>query len=177
MIIVTPYSIEKDLGKEYNRIMALIPDGEHACIMDIDAMFLTARQPAIIIDYIEKYPNAVLTCYTNRISPLSKQLYNRHVNENADIKVHIANAVKMQLQPMSVKKIGNMISGFLMVVPKSVWNKFHFIEGIGCLGVDTWFSRQCHKRQIPILLMETIYLWHTYRIENNIYFKDHLKAG
>jgi len=176
MIIVTPYDPGKDLGKAYNRIMALIPEGEHACLMDIDAMFLTARQPGIIMDYIEKYPDAVLTCYTNRISPLSKQLYNRQVNENDSIKVHIANAVKMQLQPMSVRKIGNMISGFLMVVPKSVWNIVKFAEGMGCLGVDTKFSKHLHINRIPILLMENIYLWHTYRIENNIFYKEHLRA-
>lgn len=174
MIIITPYACDKDLGKEYNRIMSLIPDDEHACIMDIDAMFLTARQPAIIMDYIQKYPNAVLTCYTNRISPLSKQLLHGRVNENADIKVHIDCATKMQLQQMSVRVIRNMISGFLMVIPKSVWNVVKFAEGMGCLGVDTKFSRHLHINRIPLLLMENLYIWHTYRIENNIYYKEHL---
>lgn len=175
MIIFTPYSTDKDLGREYNRVMQLIPEGEHACLMDIDAMFLTPQQPGIIMQYIEKYPDAVLTCYTNRISPLSKQLLHGRVNDNSDIRVHTTTAVKMQLEPMKVKVIGNMISGFLMVIPKKVWQQINFLEGVGCLGVDTWFSRECHKKRIPILLMETIYVWHTYRIENGIYDKKHLQ--
>lgn len=176
MIIIKPYAADKDLGHEYNRIMSLIPDTETACLMDIDTMFLTPQQPGIIMQYIEKYPDAVLTCYTNRISPLSKQLLHGKVNENSDIKVHMACAAKMQLQPMSVKMIGNAISGFLMVVPKSVWNKFKFIEGIGCLGVDTWFSKMLHQKRIPILLMENIYVFHSYRMENGIFNKEHLKV-
>lgn len=163
------------MGFEYNRIMTLIPEGEHACLMDIDAMFLTGRQPAIIEDYIQKYPNAVLTCYTNRVSPLSKQLLHGKVNENADVKVHIPCAVKMQMEPMRVRRITNMISGFLMVVPKSVWNKVKFAEGMGCLGVDTKFSKHLHLNNIQILLMETIYVFHSYRLEHGIYHKEHLK--
>lgn len=175
MIIVTPYSSSKDLGFEYNRIMSLIPEGEHACLMDIDAMFLTGRQPAIIEDYIKQYPNAVLTCYTNRVSPLSRQLLHRKVNENSDVRAHIPCAVMMQMKPMSVRRVSNMISGFLMVVPKSVWNVVKFAEGMGCLGVDTKFSRHLHINRIPILIMETIYVFHSYRLEHGIYHKKHLQ--
>lgn len=174
MIIIKPYAADKDLGREYNRIMSLIPDNETACLMDIDTMFLTPQQPGIIMQYIEKYPDAVLTCYTNRISPLSKQLLYGKVNEDPDIKVHMSCAVKMQLQPMSVRMIGNAISGFLMVVPKSVWHKVKFVEGIGCLGVDTYFSRALHQKRIPILLMENLYIFHSYRMEKGIYDKKHL---
>lgn len=176
MIIVTPYACDKDLGKEYNRIMTLIPEGEHACLMDIDAMFLTGRQPAIIEDYIQKYPEAVLTCYTNRVSPLSKQLLHGKVNENADVKTHIPCAVMMQMKPMSVRRVNNCISGFLMVVPKSVWNKVKFAEGMGCLGVDTKFSKHLHINHVPILLMENLYIFHSYRLQYGIYEKSHLRA-
>lgn len=176
MIILKPYRQDKDLGAAYNRAMEMIPDGGHACLMDIDAMFLTPQQPAIIEQYVEKYPEAVLTCYTNRISPLSRQLFNGHLNSNPDIKTHIGCAATLQTKPMKVRMIGNAISGFLMIVPKSVWKKVPFVEGIGCLGVDTQFSRELHKRQIPILLMETIYVFHTYRIMDGVSNKEHLKV-
>lgn len=174
MIIIKPYAADKDLGREYNRIMSLIPDNETACLMDIDAMFLTPQQPGIIMQYIEKYPEAVLTCYTNRISPISKQLLGGKINENSDHRFHEAIAKEMQLQPMSVRMIGNSISGFLMVVPKAIWHKVKFVEGIGCLGVDTYFSRALHKKRIPILLMENIYIFHSYRMENGVKDKNHL---
>jgi hypothetical protein len=65
--IRTPYSLEKNLGKAYNEEMALIPDGEAACFIDGDVNFLTPNYGAILHDYSTKYPNAVLTCYANRI--------------------------------------------------------------------------------------------------------------
>jgi GT2 family glycosyltransferase len=174
VIILTPYRQDRDLGIAYNQAMAMIPDGGHGCLMDIDAMFLTPEQPAIIERYVDKFPEAVLTCYTNRISPISKQLYGGMLSENANIRDHIIKAKKMQEQPLSVKMIGNTISGFLMVIPKSVWEKVTFIEGIGCLGVDTWFSKELRKQNIPILLMETVYVWHSYRIDKGVKNKDHL---
>lgn len=173
MIIINPYRQDKDLGKAYNQVMELIPDNETACLMDIDAMFLTPQQPGIIMQYIEKYPDAVLTCYTNRISPISKQLLHGKVSENFDSKVHAEAASMMLLKPNSVMRIHNMISGFLMVIPKGVWNKVKFKEGVGCLGVDTKFSNDCHKNGVKILLMENVYIFHLYR-RNGIYDKSHL---
>jgi GT2 family glycosyltransferase len=176
MIIITPYATDKDLGRQYNQAMAMIPDSGHACLMDIDAMFLTPEQPGIIQQYVERYPDAVLTCYTNRISPLSKQLYGGKMNEDSDIKTHIKIAATLQKNERTVKVIGNPISGFLMVVPKKVWQKVPFLEGIGCLGVDTWFSRALHKKGVPILLMESIYIFHSYRIMNGVHSKEHLRG-
>lgn len=173
MLIINPYRKDKDLGRAYNEAMELVPDGGHACFMDIDAMFLTPQQPGIIESYIEKNPDAVLTCYTNRISPLSRQLMHGRVSENFDIKMHAESASIIATRPMTLKKINNMISGFLMVIPKSVWSKIKFKEGIGCLGVDTQFSNECHKNGVEILLMENIYVFHLYR-PKGIYDKKHL---
>ena len=69
--IRTPYSIDKNLGKAYNEEMALIPDGDAACFLDGDMMFTIPDYGHVINEYANLYPNAVLTCWTNRTHNLS----------------------------------------------------------------------------------------------------------
>jgi hypothetical protein len=175
---ITPYSSEKNLGKAYNEAMDLIPDGDSACIRDIDTLFLTPEQPAIIEQYANEHPNAVLTCYLNRCSPLSRmQLLGETVSEERDILQHIGLAVHQQDRhkiTRSATEINRDISGTLMVVPKSVWMKVPFPDNGKCLGVDTTFGRQIRAAGIKILRMNAVYLFHTYRLANGVHDKRHL---
>lgn len=175
---ITPYSSAKDLGRAYNESMTLIPDGDTACIRDIDTLFLTPDQPAIIEQYAREYPDAVLTCFLNRCSPLSRpQLLGETVSEETDIRQHIRlaeNQAERHRITRSVKEIDRDISGTLMVVPKSVWYKVPFPETGKCLGVDTEAGRKWRKAGIKILRMDAIYLFHTYRLANGIHDKQHL---
>lgn len=168
------------MGLAYNEAMSLIPDGETACIRDIDTLFLTPDQPAIIEEYAKEYPDAVLTCFLNRCSQLSRpQLLGETVSEVSDIKEHIRLAerqIERHRITRSVKEITRDISGTLMVVPKSVWNRVPFPETGACLGIDTEVGRLWRMTGIKILRMDAIYLFHTYRIMNGTNDKKHLLA-
>lgn len=168
-----PFRADKNLGKAYNDTMRTV-EGT-AVLMDYDCMMLTPQTPLLIQQYADKYPDAVLTCYTNRISVLSDQLYGGVMQEDADIRHHIAIAQSMQGAPLSVKRITRPISGFLMVVPRHVWERVPFPETGQCLGVDTLWSRSLHKAGVEVLLMETVYVWHTYRLLQGVKDKTHLK--
>lgn len=175
---ITPYRPDKDLGRAYNEAMALIPDGDTACIRDIDTLFLTPEQPAIIEQYAKEYPDAVLTCLVNRVSQLSRQqLLGETVSEDSDIRNHIKLAEKQQEKhriTRSVHEINRDISGVLMVVPKSVWLKVPFPETGKCLGIDTEWNRLIRMAGIKILRMNSIYLFHIYRLANGVHDKRHL---
>lgn len=176
---LSPYRTDKNLGKSYNEAMALLPDGDTACLRDIDTLFLTPDQPAIIEEYVTEYPDSVLTCFTNRISQLSRpQLLGETVNENSDIREHIKLAENQQDRYKITRiatEINRDISGFLMVVPKSVWLKFPFPEDGKCLGVDTYWNRTIRAAGIKILRMDAVYIWHTYRLSNGVQDKRHLQ--
>lgn len=170
-----PFSKEKNLGKVYNETMAMIPEGHHVCFRDIDTLFLTPNTPNIILDYIDHYPDVVLTCYTNRISPLSrKQLFQQQVSENSDI-IHHIDIAERQEQVVSVSRVHHTISGFLMVFSKELWKQFPFKETGQCLGIDTEWSRRLLNAGIQILRMNGIYVFHTYRLKNGITYKAHLQ--
>lgn len=174
--VIIPYALDKDLGRAYNEAMATIPNNGWACILDYDVQFLTPDAIAIVHEYTKRFPRAgMLTCWTNRIHPLSTQLFNGQVNPDPDITKHIRIAQERKKHLYAVTELPGQVSGFLMVIKKSTWLRCNFKEGIGCLGVDTHYWRLLKKRGLSILRMEGLYVWHNYRIMTGISDKTHLK--
>lgn len=172
---IIPYSQDKNLGKAYNESMRLVPDGDAACIMDYDVQLLTPDAPAIINKYANENYNSVLTCYTNRIHPLNtEQLLTGKVQDEPNIALHILKAQDQVKKLHNLSPVYNHFSGFLFVLPKSIWNKCPFPENGQCLGVDTEWFKTLKRNNIPVLRMNRIYCWHTYRLVNGIQNKQHL---
>lgn len=173
--IIIPYSIDKKLAEVYNEEMSRIPQGDAACIMDYDVQLLTPDAGKIIHEYAVRYPNALLTCYTNRVTPLSKmQLLNGQISEDTDIKNHILLAEEQKKHLYEVTPVNHWIAGMLMVIPRSLWEKYPFLEGGKCLGVDSRYSQKLLRNRVPILRMEGMYVWHSYRLINGIQNRSHL---
>lgn len=171
-MIQIPFSFEKDLGKAYNAAMAKVTD-DYTIIMDYDAMMLTPNTIPLIDQYVKAYPDAaLLTGYASRSHPSSSQHY--PIVNNGNVLEAIRIATKLEQRPMKVKQIHKNLTGFFMVIKKETWEKYKFKEGIGCLGVDTDYWQQLIAGGETILLMETVYLWHTYRLKNGISNKKHL---
>lgn len=172
--LVTPYSQTKNLGEAYNDAMRLIPDSDVACIMDYDTMLLLPDTVRHIYEYATQYQNSLLTCYTNRIHKLSPQLYNGVQSESDSVREHIKIAEHCKQDLYSVKQI-DILSGFLMVIPKSLWDQHKFSEAGGLLGVDSNYRERLNANGISILLMKGLYVWHTYRLMTNVKDKSHLQ--
>lgn len=175
--IVTPYSNEKNLGKAYNQSMALIPDNDWACILDYDTLLLTPDIGIILSKYSEIFENSedvrMLTCFTNRIHPMSKQLLNNKINDNADVRVHIQIAEKQKQYLYQTTEL-DVFSGFLMLMKKEWWYEQQFTEDLKCLGVDSNYRERLAGRGKKIMRMDGLYVWHTYRLMNGIKDKAHL---
>lgn len=176
MITITiPYSLEKNLGKEYNRIMTQIPENEWACMMDYDAQLLTPDAGAILHKYAELNPDCLLTCLTNRIHTLSPQLLDGVISENADIRHHVQIAEERKTFLYKTIPIKTTMSGFLMLFPRSLWEKHKFNEDGKCLGVDSEWTDRLIKAGEKILLCQGLYVFHQYRIMTHIKDKSHLQ--
>lgn len=160
--ICTPFRLDKDLGRAYNETMALIGEDDWACLMDWDCSLLTHEQIKYMHKYIELYPDALLTAYTNRIHQVSQQLDKNPADFN-DYGGHIKRAHEYSIMLYEVEPIYKNLSGFLMLISKRMWNEFEFKEGIGCLGVDTDYWRRLVAAKQPILIMKGIYVFHQYR--------------
>lgn len=172
MIFVTPYSMDKDLGSQYNKIMSMAQ--ETVCFTDGDTMFLTPDFGHIIQYYHNLYPEAVLTCKTNRIHPLSKQL-DGSIDNLCDIRMLISRAeARKHVKTVTEIMPGEAMSGLLMVVPFSVWQKVKFVENKGLLGIDSQFRKDLHAAGIKIFIMDGVFIFHQYRLINGIQYKKHL---
>lgn len=176
--ILKPYLNSKDLGRAYNEAMAMLPEDTAACICDIDTCFLTPDAPSHIFEYVNQNPDAgILTCFTNRVSPLSKmQLLGSVVNENADMREHLQIAKEQTKFLYNTTEIDRDISGFLMVVSKKTWKQYPFPETGKALGIDTAFGRVIRAAGMKILRMDGLYIFHVYRLLNGIADKKHLQV-
>lgn len=173
---IIPFAQDKNLGRAYNKAMALIPEGDWACIRDADTLFLTSDAGNIIHEYATRFPAAgILTCWTNRISTLSDQLYGGAINEDSDIRNHIVIAEKQKNHLYNIKPVERVISGFLMMISKDTWKDNNFVENRKCLVVDNIFSRRILEKGKQILIMDGLYIWHSYRLINGIMDRSHLK--
>ena len=179
----TPYSTEKNLGASYNQYMSLIGDDDVAVMMDGDTCFLTPDYGVHIAEYVKQYPDAVLTCWTNRINEKAEQQYRLIDREESDMVIHLQQAKYLQEQPISVTQLHGFVSGFLMVIPKKVWASVggfaekQVYEDRGpynLLGVDNDFTNRVRTSGTPILRMDSIYIWHTYRLLTGDKDKSHL---
>ena len=176
-LICSPCRTDKNLGRAYNETMRLLPDDGWAIFKDIDTTFLTPETYGHICTYIEQNPEAgVLTCYTNRLSPLAKrQLLGGVVSEDTDVRHHIALARECERELYTTTAIIRDISGVLMAVSKKTWNRIPFPETGRALGVDNTFGRLIRGHGEQVLRMNGIYIFHLYRLEKGIGDKTHLK--
>jgi GT2 family glycosyltransferase len=173
--ILTPYSPDKNLGKAYNLSCSLIPDTDWICLIDYDVQFLTHDAVSIMYGYAERNPGTFLTALCNRVHPLNtEQLLTGTVSDDTDMVNHIKLAEQRKSLAYQTKPLEKHMSGFLMLFPKTIWNDTSFKEGIGCLGVDTQFFRALKAKGVKTLVMQAIYVFHTYRLTTGIQNKQHL---
>ncbi len=172
--IITPFAVDRNIGREYNRMIRNLPDGEWVCILDADVLFLTPDTGNILHGYAELNPGCVLTALTNRIHPNSPQLFGGKVSSNTQINQHIEVAEQVQLNCYQTENILTTISGFLMLFEKSMWEKFPFSEGDRILGVDSDWSQKLQEAGVPVKLMLGCYVFHSYRLKKGIHNKSHL---
>lgn len=169
MNINTPYALDKNLGAAYNDIINRSNE-KWVIVKDADVMFLTPDQPKLIPEYIVKYGSGtgIFTCYCNRVG-YSHQRLNGVINQDDSIRNAIKIAEQIQNNPISVTELPSLISGFFMIINKRAWREIGGFK-YGLLGVDDDFSRRIANKGYHILRMDSIYLWHSYRINKD--FKD-----
>lgn len=172
-----PYDPEKNLGSSYNRCMDMLPnDDDWAVFIDHDAMFTTNFWYHQISEVVKSHPNAgLITCVTNRIYNPKQIIFNRYelkgesatdLLNNHDIEFHRQLGHSLyELNGSSVEALNSdlLISGVVMVVKKKTWNSIKFCDGF--LRVDNNFHQECSNRNLEVLLMTGLYVYHWYRAD------------
>lgn len=166
---VEPFSINGNLGEEYNMSCRGMDDDEWICILDQDVCFLDSRVKLWISKTVAANPEIdVFTCMTNRLSngpQIVKVMYN--VN---DIVKHKLKTVER------FKKFGTKIvaptqptAGLMMLMKVRTLKAVQFKNGLQYL--DTDFYIRATNEGFKFGIMQGIYLYHYYRFaegKNNI---------
>jgi len=179
---IIPYSTDKNLGKAYNDAFRNTSDDvTHICFRDGDTCWLTPDYGVHLAEYVRLHPDAVLTCWTNRINERAEQQFPVD-RENANMRLHLGIAESYKSMLYKVTTLHGFVSGFCMVIPRSVWNNHKFAEQqvysdrgpTNMLGVDNDFTNRIRAAGIPVLRMDGLYIWHTYRLLQGDNDKTHL---
>jgi GT2 family glycosyltransferase len=181
---IIPYSTDKNLGKAYNDAFRNTSDDvTHICFRDGDTCWLTPDYGVHLAEYVRLHHNAVLTCWTNRINEKAEQQFsNNNLRNESDIKIHLEAAKLFYIDLYKTTPLRGFVSGFCMVIPRSVWNNHKFAEQqvysdrgpTNMLGVDNDFTNRVRAAGVPVLRMDGLYIWHTYRLLQGDNDKTHL---
>lgn len=172
----------KNLGRAYNEEMERAPQDSHVILRDGDTCWLTPDYGIHIAEYVRLYPDAVLTCWTNRINEKAEQQYKQADRNCTDMRPQLIIAEAMKERLYEVTALVGFISGFCMIVPKKVWELHKFsevqvYEGRGphnLLGCDNDFTNRIRAAGVQVLRCDGIYLFHIYRMLQGDHDKKHL---
>ena len=95
------------------------------------------------------------------------------MRENDSMAHHIGIAIGLEGKSLHVTELPELIRGFFMIVKKDVWREVGGFKK-GLLGVDDDFSKKVSKAGYKVKRMDTLYLWHSYRLDKNYKDTSHL---
>jgi len=178
---IEPYTEDKNIGREYNRMVSLLPDHSWVGITDHDMCFLHPYQKKWIAEIVDKGEYDLYGCLTNRLkSPeqapyRGEPYYTPNMAQETDFMRHkqMASLLHDTFQ-QQVRATEGTIAGMMMVFNKDTWERVGgFPENR--IDYDIEFSKLITKKGI----MEGIYVFHDYRLPSTLedagFFTNHLK--
>lgn len=162
---LTPYSLDKNIGRAYNEACSNIPgDEDWIVIRDGDTMFLTPQWGVVINDVLKEHGSgyALLGAKTNRVKEF------HHLEEgmfdNMNIMDHYEVARDCQeFSRLVVKHTIFDIAGFFMAFQKKTWAAVGgFDENTPVF--DRIFTRKVRSLVGKVGVMQGVYVLHAYRL-------------
>jgi GT2 family glycosyltransferase len=161
---VIPFAEDKNLGREYNGIMAGLGTYDWACLLDHDMAFTTSRWHAQLEAAIAARPDGSFTAVTNRIySEWQKDKAAARLPGHSadDITVHriIGQRRLTNKSLLDVTEQNPGWGGVLMLVSKAAWlDAGGFEDGMMC--VDHQFHYALRRAGRHIFCIEGLYVYH-----------------
>lgn len=170
-----PYSLEKDLGKEYNDFFSGLKENEFGVAMDMDSLFTDSRAGRRVYETIVSNPGFdIYIPVTNHVNNVNQCAFGEIVDAN-DLDHH------SKVESLLWKIVGTKVTewtkdmgipaGLFMCMKRSTWSKVKFMPGLK--GVDWDFFTRAQEMGLRIGLMNGIYIYHWHRGKKDASW-DHL---
>lgn len=161
---MTPFALDRNLGRAYNEEMARLPDGHWACFTDHDALIgLTRDWYRLLREAIDFKPDAgAFVAVTNRIDAKWQRAQEVDPN-NHDIGYHTEIALERAkrrtlLDITDTKGFG----GVCFALSKAAWAEtLGFSDGLLCVDHSIHFALRKAGRRI--YMHEGLYVYHRRR--------------
>lgn len=170
-----PMSINKNIGKEYNYYMSLVPkDDDYALFKDHDCLPTTYEWYNHMNAIVKAHPQ--VACFNVRSNRIDCRWQRYPCDDTNDFMYHwklgheIFAKYGLKVKDCTTK---GLMSGLVMVIKKSAWRKVGGFREDGILGVDNHFHKRLIAHRQRVYLMEGIYFWHWYS-DNRRLGKKHL---
>lgn len=161
-----------NLGWAYNNFMKLIGDDDWACFLDHDACFTTSSWYTQLEDVIAENPEiGAFGCRTNRIGNTYQLVggidtYNNDIEYQRKIGNEIKEKYKDSISMVTENTLQKGFSGVFILISKKTWKKIDgFLEG-QFLGVDNDLRYRLKAKNIPLAIIDSVYVYHWYRFNN-----------
>lgn len=160
LVAMTPFALDRNLGRAYNDAMRLLPDDGWAVLMDHDISLTTRDWYRQIAEAVAFKPDAgAFVAVTNRIAAPWQRAAESDRNVH-DMAYHrqIGKArlkVRTLLDITETKGFG----GVLMVISKTAWAEVGgFVDGLLCVDHHMHFALGQAGRRV--YLLEGLYVYH-----------------
>jgi hypothetical protein len=163
ILTMTPFALDKNLGRSYNEAMQLLPEDAWGAMLDHDAMQTTRDWYALLTEAIAFQPAAgAFVAVTNRIDAVWQRAAEADP-ENHDIGYH----TRVGLERLKRRTLLDITStkgfgGVFFAVSKAAWRRAGgFADGLLCVDHSIHFGLQRTCRSV--YLIEGLYVYHRRR--------------
>lgn len=168
---ITSARADKNIGKAINDIVKNIGENDWVCLRDIDTIPILHKEfIKQCQDIADRGSHDLIGCITNRMG-LERQLYNRKISEDFNIKNHIPIAKELHKKHGSkVNTHVGTVGGVMMMFSKKVWTKVGGFDEGGIVNsqghyFDYTFSKKVSSNRGRIGIADGVYVFHLYRME------------
>lgn len=155
-----PFSLEMNLGREYNRCMQLIEEDDWACFLDHDAIWTTREWYRQLVAAIRTVPDAGLITAIASRGWQTWQCADKKNENNHDMAFH-RNLGKKMLETKTLLDVTatSGIAGVVLCTSKRAWKKAGgFVDAMFCC--DHAYHFALAKAGLQVYVHEGLYVYH-----------------
>lgn len=155
---IQPYAFDGYIGREYNRVLELLPDDSWVCITDHDTLKppgFADRVAHVLRDHGR--PDRLFGAMTNRVGWKNRAVIQPMYAER-DISEHLITAKRIWNENKTDLIHIDIVCGYTMVFHKSLWKSMG-----GFLDRTIVFDKQISAHASECWLMAGVYIVHLYR--------------
>jgi GT2 family glycosyltransferase len=162
ILTAVPFSRDRNLGRAYNDVMGLVPDGGWACLLDHDMMFTTPNWYSQLEAAIDYDPRGAYTCVTNRIASAwqrapSSRDFDDDYREHRALGDKIFNEKQGVYTDVTETPMG--WGGVMMLLSKDAWLEVGgFVNGMMCVDHVMHYALRTAGRRIYCI--DGLYAYH-----------------